>query len=83
VAATYLGLGWVALLALPSMVGNLGPGTFVLVLLGGLVYSTGALVFARKRPDPLPTVFGYHEVFHALVLLAGALFYVAVARTVA
>jgi hemolysin III len=83
VAATYLGLGWVALLALPSMVGHLGAGTFLLVLLGGVVYSTGALVFARKRPDPLPTVFGYHEVFHALVLVAGALFYVAVARTVA
>lgn len=83
VAATYLGLGWVALLALPSMVGHLGLATFSLVLLGGLVYSTGALVFARKRPDPLPTVFGYHEVFHALVLLAGACFYVAVARTVA
>ena len=82
VAATYLGLGWVALLALPSMLDHLGTATFSLVLLGGLVYSAGALVFARKRPDPLPTVFGYHEVFHALVLIAGACFYVAVARTV-
>lgn len=83
VAVTYLGLGWAAVLALPSLVGNLGVGTFSLVLLGGLVYSAGALVFARQRPDPLPDVFGYHEVFHALVLLAGACFYVAVARTVA
>lgn len=82
VATTYLGLGWVALLALPSMLDKLGTATLFLVLLGGLVYSAGALVFARKRPDPLPTVFGYHEVFHALVLIAGACFYVAVARTV-
>ena len=82
VAAVYLGLGWVALLALPPMVRELGAVTFGLVLAGGLVYSAGAVVFARRRPDPVPTVFGYHEVFHALVLLAGACFYVAVARTV-
>jgi len=82
-AVIYLGLGWVAVLGLPSVVRNLGGGTFALVLLGGLVYSAGAVVFARRRPDPVPDLFGYHEVFHALVLLAGICFYVAVARTVA
>ena len=83
VALTYVGLGWVALLALPWMLQALGGGTIALVLLGGVVYTAGAVVFARRRPDPVPTVFGYHEVFHALVLVAGACFYVAVARTVA
>jgi hemolysin III len=53
------------------------------MVVGGLVYTAGAVVFALRRPDPLPAVFGYHEVFHVLVLLAGACFYVAVARTVA
>ncbi len=53
------------------------------MLLGGVVYTAGAVVFARRRPDPRPAVFGFHEVFHALVLVAGACFYVVVARTVA
>ena len=82
IASTYLGLGWVAVLGVPSLLRALGAVTFAFVLLGGLVYSVGAVVFARRRPDPVPTVFGYHELFHALVLLAGACFYVAVARTV-
>jgi hemolysin III len=82
VAFTYLGLGWVGLLGLPSLLRSLGGATFGLMLLGGVVYTTGAVIFARRRPDPLPATFGYHEVFHALVLLAGACFYLAVARTV-
>ncbi len=82
-AATYLGVGWLALLGLPQLVHGLGWVSFALVLAGGLVYSAGAAVFALHRPDPVPTVFGYHEVFHALVLLAGACHYVAIARTVA
>ena len=47
--------------------------------LGGLLYTLGALVYALKRPDPAPTVFGYHEVFHALVIVAAALQYAVVA----
>jgi len=82
VAATYLGLGWAAVLGLPSLLRTLGGGTFALALAGGLVYSVGAMVFAGRRPDPVPAVFGYHEVFHALVLVAGVCFYVAVARSV-
>jgi hemolysin III len=46
---------------------------------GGLLYTVGAVVYARKRPDPSPTVFGYHEIFHALVILAAALQYAVVA----
>ena len=82
VAAVYIGVGWTALGALPALWTQLGAVTFGLLLLGGLVYSFGALVYSRRRPDPAPTVFGYHEVFHALVLVAGLTFYAAVARVV-
>ena len=51
----------------------------MLLLAGGLAYTAGALVYARRRPDPVPTVFGYHEVFHALTLVAIACQYVAIA----
>jgi hemolysin III len=76
----YLIVGWTALAVLPALWGQLGGVTCVLLLLGGLVYSLGAVVYSRRRPDPVPAVFGYHEVFHALVLLAGLIFYAAVAR---
>lgn len=80
VAIVYVGVGWTAVAVLPAMWTHLGVVTFVLVLAGGAVYSLGAYVFSRRRPDPSPAVFGYHEVFHALVLLAGLLFWVAVLR---
>jgi hemolysin III len=82
IAAVYLGVGWAAVAVTPALWRNLGVATFVLLIVGGLVYSLGALVFSRRRPDPVPDVFGYHEVFHALVLLAGLVFYVAVLRIV-
>ncbi len=50
-----------------------------MVAAGGLLYTAGAIVYARQRPDPVPTVFGYHEIFHALVILAAALQYAVVA----
>jgi hemolysin III len=56
--------------------------TFALLLLGGLIYSLGAVVYALRRPDPVPAVFGYHEVFHALVLAAAAIHYAVVAFVV-
>lgn len=80
VGAVYLGVGWTALAVLPDMWTRLGVVTFVLVVTGGVVYSLGAAVFARRRPDPVPAVFGFHEVFHALVLLAGLLYWIAVLR---
>jgi hemolysin III len=83
VAAVYIGVGWTALGALPALWSQLGAVTFGLLVAGGLVYSLGALVYSRRRPDPAPAVFGYHEVFHALVLVAGLIFYAAVARVVA
>ncbi len=69
-AATYLALGWVALLALPQLVAGLPLWPLLLLGAGGLLYSLGAVVYATQRPDPWPKVFGYHEVFHVFVILA-------------
>jgi hemolysin III len=80
VPAVYIGVGWTALAVTPALWSQLGGVTLALLLVGGLVYSLGALVYGQRRPDPVPAVFGYHEVFHALVLLAGLIFYAAVAR---
>jgi hemolysin III len=73
VAVVYLALGWVAVFAFPQMIEQLGVVATLLVALGGLLYTAGAVVYARQKPDPSPTVFGYHEIFHALVIAAAAL----------
>jgi hemolysin III len=78
-ASIGLGLGWAGVPVLPQVVSRIGAGGSVLLLLGGLAYTVGAVVYARKRPDPAPLVFGYHEVFHALVIVAVACQYAAVA----
>ena len=70
------------LLALPQLFHGLGPVGFGLVLAGGIVYTVGALVYACRRPDPWPRVFGFHEVFHALTLVAAGLQLAAIAFTV-
>jgi len=82
VAGIYIAVGWTALGVLPTLWSQLGVVTFSLLILGGLLYSLGALVYSRQHPDPVPGVFGYHEVFHALVLMAGLVFYGAVVRVV-
>jgi hemolysin III len=79
VAGVYLALGWVAVAAMPRIAGELGATPVALLLGGGVAYSVGAVVYARGRPDPWPAVFGYHEVFHALVVLAAAAHYAVVA----
>jgi hemolysin III len=76
---TALALGWVGIAALPQLEANAGPAAVILLLVGGLAYSVGAIVYARRRPDPVPAIFGYHEVFHALTLVAIACQYVAIA----
>jgi hemolysin III len=78
-AIVYVALGWVAVAAFPDLVDELGLTGTALVVAGGLLYTAGAVVYAFKRPDPVPTVFGYHEVFHALVIVAAALQYAVVA----
>ena len=77
IAGSYLALGWVALLALPELVQRLGPQPLALLAGGGLLYSVGAVIYARQRPDPWPSWFGFHEVFHALVIVAAAAQYIA------
>jgi hemolysin III len=79
VALIYVAIGWVALAAFPQLLDKLGVTATAMVAAGGLLYTVGALVYARRRPDPAPTVFGYHEIFHALVILAAALQYAVVA----
>jgi hemolysin III len=72
-------LGWVGVVVAPQLVGEIGLGGMSLVLAGGLAYTAGALVYAFRRPDPFPAVFGFHEVFHVLVIGAVACQYSAVA----
>ncbi|MGI8535314.1 MAG: PAQR family membrane homeostasis protein TrhA [Mycobacteriales bacterium] len=76
--ALYLVLGWVALGVLPQIQDAGGWAVVVLLLVGGLFYSLGALVYALRRPDPSPRWFGFHEVFHAFTLLAFITHYLAV-----
>jgi hemolysin III len=69
-AAISIALGWAAMIVLPQIARGIGlPGTFLL-LAGGIAYSAGAVVYVRQRPNPAPATFGYHEVFHLLVIAA-------------
>jgi hemolysin III len=78
-AAIYISLGWVAVIATPQLFDRLGALGIAMILAGGLLYSAGAVVYARRRPDPAPTVFGYHEIFHVLVVAAAALHFAVIA----
>lgn len=75
----YLGVGWLALVASWPLARSMPVTPILLLLLGGLLYSVGAVVYASRRPDPYPRVFGYHEVFHALVVTAGLIHFSVVA----
>lgn len=76
--ALYLVLGWVAAFSLPSLAGHLGPLKSGLIVAGGLGYTIGAVSLATNWPDPRPATFGYHEIWHAFTLVAGACFAVVV-----
>jgi hemolysin III len=80
-AALFIALGWVGVLALPEIL-DVGVPALVLVVAGGILYTLGALAYAFKRPDPVPAVFGYHEVFHLLVIGAAVAHFVAIAAFV-
>jgi hemolysin III len=75
----YLGVGWIGALGFPGIVVNAGPGAGALIAIGGVFYTAGAVIYARQRPDPNPAVFGYHEIFHLLVIAAAAAHFAAVA----
>ena len=78
-ALIYLALGWVAVAAFPDLWSQMGPGGTLLVAVGGLLYTAGAVVYAIQRPNPSPAVFGYHEVFHLFVIAAAIAHFSAIA----
>jgi hemolysin III len=78
-ALIYVVLGWVAVATTPDLASSLGITATALVGVGGLLYTVGAVVYAMQRPDPSPAVFGYHEVFHVLVIAAAGLQYAVIA----
>jgi hemolysin III len=77
-AAMYMVLGWAAVVAMPQFVSRIPSASLALIVSGGLLYTLGAIVFARRRPNPYPRVFGYHEIWHAAVVAAGACHYAAI-----
>ena len=78
-ALLYVALGWVSIFTMPQLWDRAGWLAVALLATGGLLYTAGAVVYARRRPDPAPRVFGYHEVFHVLVIAAAAVHFAAVA----
>jgi hemolysin III len=82
IGGMFLALGWLAGLALPEVWIHAGPAPGALMLAGGLLYTAGAISYHRRRPDPVPSVFGYHEVFHAYVCAAATCQYIAIALLV-
>jgi hemolysin III len=83
VAASYIAVGWVAIAAMPQLFSHRGPGLPLLLLAGGILYSLGAVAYATKRPNPWPRTYGFHEVFHTLVIAAAVVHFVAIAGVIA
>src|SRR5918997_2039861 len=79
VAGCYLAVGWVAVIALPELWREIGAAPFVLLAVGGALYSLGAAVYASQKPNLWPRTFGFHEVFHALVIAAAIAHFIAIA----
>ncbi|HEX6205785.1 MAG TPA: hemolysin III family protein [Solirubrobacterales bacterium] len=78
-ALIYLSLGWVAVATFPELWSSMGVAGTLLVAAGGLLYTAGAVVYAVQRPNPSPAIFGYHEIFHLLVIAAAVAHFSAVA----
>jgi hemolysin III len=74
----YIALGWIGIAALPEILSESGALPLVLTFTGGLMYTVGAVVLLRRRPDPRPLVFGYHEIWHSLVIAASTCHYAAI-----
>jgi hemolysin III len=77
-SALYIVLGWLAILAAPQFVPRLSVAVLTLIVFGGVLYTVGAVVLLRRRPDPSPAVFGYHEIWHVMVVAASLCHYVAI-----
>jgi hemolysin III len=78
----YIGMGWIVVLALPAVVDSLGTSELLLLFAGGLLYTVGAIGLRLQRPNPRPLVFGYHEVWHAMTVVAAACHFTLVAMLV-
>jgi hemolysin III len=78
-ATVYVALGWVAVAAMPARARELGAVGVGLIMFGGLLYTAGAVIYALGRPNPAPATFGYHEIFHVLVVAAAAAHFAVVA----
>ena len=78
-ALTYVALGWVVVIAFPQLMAELEAEPLLLFGAGGLLYTAGAVIYALKRPNPWPRTFGFHEIFHALVIAAAVTHFVAMA----
>lgn len=79
----YIALGWVSVLAGPGLVRQLTTSELALIAIGGVLFTGGAIILVTKRPDPFPRVFGYHEVWHVLVVAAVVCHFIAIASVVA
>jgi hemolysin III len=75
----YLGIGWLALIPAAEVATSMHPAAIATLLVGGLFYTAGAVVYALRRPNPYPRVFGFHEVFHALVIAGSLVHFVLIA----
>jgi hemolysin III len=78
-AVVGMALGWVGVVLLPHLATQLHPVAIALLGVGGIAYTAGAIIYLRRRPNPAPAVFGYHELFHALTIVGVASQYVAIA----
>jgi hemolysin III len=74
----YVVVGWIVIFFLPELINGAGSAAVILIALGGVLYTVGAVVYGMKRPNPWPGTFGFHEVFHALTVAAFATHYIAV-----
>ncbi|WP_242340309.1 MULTISPECIES: PAQR family membrane homeostasis protein TrhA [Anaeromyxobacter] len=81
-AALYVLLGWLVVPVVPALHAAIGPAALALLLGGGLLYTVGAVIYALRRPDPFPAVFGFHEIFHLLVVAAAACHFAVVAGAI-
>lgn len=80
--AAYIGLGWIMALALPELDNRLSAAQLTLLIAGGLLYTVGAIFLGTRWPDPFPAVFGYHELWHLMVVAAAACHYAAISGVV-
>lgn len=81
-AIFYIIMGWAGIPYLREMSSALGTSNMSLIVAGGVVYTIGAIIYATKKPDPFPKVFGYHEIFHLLVVIASLLHFIVVYKLV-